>query len=48
MITTGRVARKYAEDGEHRVGLEIVIAMQAGPVTPCRATLVPPSRTAGG
>ena len=48
MIITGRVVKKYAEDGEHRVDLEIMIATQAGPVTPCKATLVLPSRTAGG
>ena len=48
MIITGRVVKKYVEDGEHRVDLEIMIATQAGPVTLCKATLVLPSRTAGG
>jgi acyl dehydratase len=44
MILTGRVLRRYVEAGEHRVDLEIVIATQAGPVTPCGATLALPTR----
>ena len=44
MIMTGRVVRRYVEQGEHRVDLEIVIATQAGPVTPCTATLALPTR----
>ena len=48
MIVTGRVARKYVEDGEHRVDLEMVISTQAGPVTPCGATLALASRSAAG
>jgi len=46
MIVTGRVARKYVEDGEHRVDLEIMIATQDGPATPCTATLALPGRSA--
>jgi acyl dehydratase len=45
MILTGRVTRKYVADGEHRADLEIVIATQAGPVTPCTATLALPARS---
>jgi hypothetical protein len=44
MIVSGRVARKYVEDGEHRVDLEIMIATQEGPATPCTATLALPTR----
>ncbi|MBI4519001.1 MAG: MaoC family dehydratase N-terminal domain-containing protein [Deltaproteobacteria bacterium] len=44
MIITGKVTKKYITDGEHRVDLEIVIATQDGPVTPCTATLALPSR----
>jgi acyl dehydratase len=46
MIVTGRVLKKYAEGGDHRVDVEIVIATQDGPVTPCSATLALPSRGA--
>ena len=46
MLITGTVTRKHVEDGEHRVDLDIVIATQDGPVTPCSATLVMPSRSA--
>jgi acyl dehydratase len=46
MIVTGRIARKYVEDGEHRVDLEILISTQEGPATPCSATLALPSRGA--
>ncbi len=44
MIITGRVERKYVEDGEHRVELEIAISTQERPVTPCTAVLALPSR----
>ncbi len=44
MILTGRVARKYVEDSEPRVDVEVVIATQDGPVTPCSATLSLPTR----
>lgn len=44
MILTGRVVRKYVADGEHCADLEIVIATQAGPVSPCSATLALPTR----
>jgi acyl dehydratase len=44
MILTGRVTRKYLLDGEPRVDVEVTIATQAGPVSPCETTLVLPSR----
>jgi acyl dehydratase len=44
MIITGTVTRRYVDGGEHRVDLEIVIATQDGPVSPCTATLALPSR----
>ncbi len=46
MTVTGRVTKKHVEDGEHRVDLEITIATQDGPMTPCTATLALPSRSA--
>lgn len=48
MIITGRVTRKYVEDGEHRVDLEILISTQEGPATPCTATLALPTRKGSG
>jgi len=48
MIITGTVQRKYVEDGEHRVDLDITISTQDGPVTPCSATLALPVRSATG
>ncbi len=45
MIVSGRIERKYVEDGEHRVDLEIMISTQEGPATPCSATLAVPSRS---
>ncbi len=45
MIINGQVARKYLEDGEHRVDLDIMISTQEGPATPCSATLALPSRS---
>ncbi|MEX1255371.1 MAG: MaoC family dehydratase N-terminal domain-containing protein [Dehalococcoidia bacterium] len=44
MIITGKVVKKYEDAGEKRVDLEIVIATQDGPATPCTATLALPSR----
>lgn len=44
MIITGQVVKKYEDAGEKRVDLEIVIATQEGPATPCTATLALPSR----
>jgi len=44
LIMTGKVVRRYQEGGDHRVDVEIVIATQAGPVTPCAATLALPTR----
>jgi hypothetical protein len=45
MTLTGTVTRTYIEDGEHRVDLDIMIATDEGPATPCSATLALPSRT---
>ena len=45
MTVAGRVTRKYVEDGEHRVDLEITISTQDGPMTPCSATLALPSQS---
>ena len=47
MIISGRVVRKYVEDGEHRVDLEVLISTQDGPATPCGATLALPSHGRG-
>jgi acyl dehydratase len=44
MILTGHVVRKYLQDGEPRVDVEVTIATQDGPVSPCQTTLVLPSR----
>jgi acyl dehydratase len=44
MIISGRVARKYVEDGDHRVDLDLMIATQDGPATPCSATIALPAR----
>ncbi len=46
MAITGKVLRKYAEGGEHRVDVEVAIATQEGPVTPCTATVALPTREA--
>ena len=46
MILSGTVTRKYVENGEHRVDVDVMISTQDGPVTPCGATLVLPSRNA--
>jgi len=46
MVITGKVTKKHITDGEHRVDLDIVMATQDGPVTPCGATLALPSRSA--
>jgi acyl dehydratase len=44
MIIDGRVSRKYVEDGEHRVEVEVTISTQETPVTPCTAVVALPSR----
>jgi hypothetical protein len=44
MIVTGHVTRKYMEGGDHRVDIEMMIATQDGPVTPCTGTLMLPVR----
>lgn len=45
MIMTGKIIRKYVEDGDARVDIDIVVATQDGPVVPCGATVALPSRT---
>jgi acyl dehydratase len=45
MVLTGRVVRKYADEGEHRIDLEVLISTQDGPATPCTATLMLPVRS---
>ena len=42
---TGKVTKKYVDNGEHRIDLEILMSTQDGPVTPCTATLALPSRS---
>ena len=44
MILTGKITRKYVENDEHRVDVQIDISTQDGPVTPCTATLVLPTK----
>ena len=44
MILTGRVTEKSLVDGEPRIEVEVVISTQDGPVCPCQATVVLPSR----
>lgn len=44
MILTGRVTKKYLVDGEPRIDVEVTISTQDGPVSPCEATVVLPSR----
>jgi acyl dehydratase len=44
MILTGRVSKKYLVDGEPHIDVEVTIATQDGPVSPCRTTVVLPSR----
>jgi len=46
MIITGRVARKFVKDGEHRVDIDIVVSTQDGPAYDCGGTLALPSRNA--
>jgi acyl dehydratase len=48
MIISGRVARKYVEEGDHRVDLEIMISTQDGPATPSGGTLSLPTRSGSG
>ncbi len=44
MIVTGCVTRKYVQDSEHRVDIEVMIANQEEPTTPCEVTVALPSR----
>jgi len=44
MIVSGRVTKKHVEGTEHCVDIDVTIATQDGPVTPCSATLVLPTR----
>jgi acyl dehydratase len=46
MIISGRVAKVYEDGGARRVDVDVMIATQDGPATPCSATLVLPSRDA--
>ncbi|MEX0799949.1 MAG: MaoC family dehydratase N-terminal domain-containing protein [Dehalococcoidia bacterium] len=46
MILTGRVTRKYEEDGARLIDVDVMIATQDGPATPCSATLALPGRSA--
>jgi len=48
MNITGKVTKKYIDNGEHRVDLELMVSTQEGPVTPCTATLALPSRSGQG
>lgn len=47
MVITGCVTRKYLEQGERRVDVEVTIANQQGPAMPCEATVALPSRATG-
>jgi acyl dehydratase len=44
MILTGRVLRKYEQNGEYRVDIDVMISNQERPTTPCEICLVLPSR----
>jgi acyl dehydratase len=44
MIVTGKVIKKYVEDGDHRVDIDIMISTQEKPTTPCSATVSLPTR----
>ncbi len=46
MILDGKVTKKYQKDGANCIDLEIIIATQAGPTTPCEATVLLPSKEA--
>jgi hypothetical protein len=39
MIMTGRVTKRYEQEGERLVDVEVIIATEEGPVTPCSATV---------
>jgi len=45
MIVTGRVSRKYEQDGEHLVSIDVMISNQDSPCSPAEAIIVLPSRT---
>jgi acyl dehydratase len=45
MILTGTVTAKRVDGDAHVVDLDVMISTQAGPATPCTATLALPSRT---
>ena len=44
MILTGKITRKYHEGREARVDVDVTISTQDGPVAPCLATLILPTR----
>ncbi len=46
MIISGKVTRKYVENGDHLVDIDVMMATQEGPATPCSGTLALPSRGA--
>jgi hypothetical protein len=49
MVCTGRVAKKYVENGEHMVECEVWAENQReGITTPCRAWVALPTRGASG
>jgi acyl dehydratase len=48
MIITGKVTRKYVEEGDHRVDLEVMISTAEGPATPSGGTLSLPRRRSAG
>jgi acyl dehydratase len=48
MIVTGTVVAKYEAQGEHRVDVDVLIAVADGPATPCSATLALPRRIGNG
>jgi len=44
MIVSGKVTRKYVEDGDHRVDVDIMIGTQEEAATPCSGTISLPTR----
>ncbi len=44
MIVSGKVLKKYVEDDDHRVDVEIIMSTADGPVTPCKGTLALPTQ----
>jgi hypothetical protein len=44
MIINGQVARKYEQDGNHLVDIDIEVTTQNGPAYKAKGTLLLPSR----